>query len=315
MRLSRERLLLLFLLVAAAAFWWLAWGELSDDLIVTVLDVGQGDSILVQAPGGRTMLVDGGGAARPTSGWDVGREVVVPALMARGVRRLDVLVITHPHEDHVGGLAAVVEAVPVGLVLDPMLQDESRSYARLREALAERDIPVHRATEGQRINLGGGVYADVLNPPDPRLVGTGSDANDNSVVLRLVHGEMSVLLTGDIDRVGVLRMARLGSEVRSAILKVPHHGSERSAALEFLEAVAPELAVISVGDGNPFGHPSAEMLRELERVGAKIMRTDQYGAVTVRVTPTSWSARGFADRRTLRRPVEQAVGAGAEEAR
>jgi competence protein ComEC len=312
MRLSRERVLLLMLLAAVVAVWWLAWGELSAGLTITVLDVGQGDCILVQAPSGRTMLVDGGGLpGQHAGGYDIGREVVVPALLARRVGRIDVVVVTHPDEDHIGGLPAVVGAVPVGMVLDPMLPCDSESYRRLYKEIENRGIKAHRATEGQRLNLGNGVYAEVLNPPDPRLAQTGSDDNNNSVVLRLVYDELSVLLTADIDRVGAMRMARLGQEIHSTILKVPHHGSAGPALPEFLEAVKPELAVISVGADNPYGHPTEEMLRELERVGAKIMRTDEDGAVTVKLRPPKWWAWGYGIRGRGREIRRQAMLAGA----
>jgi competence protein ComEC len=287
----------LLLLVAVVAVWWLAWQELSRALVVTVLDVGQGDCILVQAPGGRTMLVDGGGrAGEETRGYDVGREVVTPALMTRGVRRVDVLVITHPHEDHIGGLGAVLEAVPVGMVLDPMLPNESRDYEKLRESIRGHKIAIHRATAGQRINLGEGIHAEVLNPPDPRLQGTRDEINDNSVVMRIVDGEESALLAGDVDRAGAERLAGMGNAIQSTILKVPHHGSGDAAVPEFLEAVRPEVAVISVGANNPFGHPSAEMLEGLKRVGAKVMRTDEEGAITIRLRPPRWWAWGYVGR-------------------
>jgi len=313
MKLSRERILLLVVLAAAIAVWWLALGELKQDLTVTVFDVGQGDCILVQAPGGMTMLVDGGGSpGQQGSGWDIGREVVVPGLIARRVKRIDVLVITHPDEDHIGGLPAVLEAVPVRMVLDPMLECHSDTYRRIEELLDEKGIAHHRATEGQRLNLGRGIYADVLNPPEPRLKDTGSDSNNNSVVLRVVYDSLSVLLTGDIDRAGAMRMARLGNEIEATILKVPHHGSAEPALREFVEAVNPQLAVISVGGENPFGHPTAEALRELERVGAKIMRTDRDGAVTVKARPPEWSAWGWSQA-ARRRRVSGAVAAGAKE--
>ena len=295
MRLSRERTLLLVLLAAVVAVWWVAWGEISNDLRITVLDVGQGDCILVQAPGGRTMLVDGGGMpGQEASGYDIGHDVVVPALMARGVWKIDVLIITHPHDDHVGGLPAVLEAVPVTMALDPMIESDSASYKALKASLKEHHVAIERASEGARINLGRGIYADVLNPPDPLLSGTDSEANDNSVVLRLVDGGVSILLAADIEEAGARQLASYGKAIRSTILKVPHHGSSGAAVPGFVEAVKPELAIISVGENNPFGHPSEEMVRELERVGAKIMRTDRDGAVTVTIRPPRWSAVGYA---------------------
>jgi competence protein ComEC len=313
MRLSRERVLLLVLLAAVVAVWWLACGELSSGLTITFLDVGQGDCILVQAPSGRTMLVDGGGLpGQHAGGYDIGREVVVPALLARRVGKIDVLVVTHPDQDHVGGLAAVVEAVPVAMVLDPMLENENDSYEELCGLIEGDGITWHRATEGQRLNLGGGVYAEVLNPPDPRLWGTGSDDNNNSVVLRLVYGDLSVLLAADLDRVGAQRMARHGEAIQSTVLKVPHHGSAQPAVPEFVDAVRPELAVISVGADNQYGHPSKEMLRELERVEAKIMRTDEEGAVTVKLRPPKWWAWGYGTRGRGREVTRQAMLVGAD---
>jgi competence protein ComEC len=316
MKLSRERVLLLALLAAVVAVWWIAGQELTRGLTITVFDVGQGDCILVQAPGGRTMLVDGGGMpGQYASGYDVGREVVVPALLTRGVGRIDVLVITHPHEDHIGGICAVLAAVPVRMVLDPMLPCDSESYQRVCEEAQRRGIPVHRATEGQRLNLGEDIYVDILNPPDPRLTDTGSDLNDNSVVLRLVHGGLSVLLAADVERAGAMRLARLGNDVRSTVLKVPHHGSAGPAVPAFLEAVSPELAIVSVGAQNPFGHPSPEMLRELERVEAKVMRTDADGAVTVKLQPPQWSAWGGVPGPGARRLVGGAATSAAREER
>ncbi len=282
--------------MATIAVWWAAWGELSDELTITFLDVGQGDCILVQAPGGRTMLVDGGGWQGQQTGYDVGREIVTPALMARIVRRLDVLVITHPHEDHIGGLPAVIEAVPIGMVLDPKLKSDSPVYPQLMEAVAKKNIKVYRAMVGQRINLGRGIYAQVLGPPNQRFEGTGAEVNDNSVVIRLVYGDVSVLLTGDVEEEGALRLADMGEAVHSTIMKVPHHGSSGAAQRAFLDAVQPELAIISVAEENSFGHPSEEMLYELERVGAKIMRTDLDGAITLKIEPHRWRAVGMSVR-------------------
>ncbi len=292
-RLRRERVLLLVLLAAVIVLWWLVARETRQEMRITVLDVGQGDCILVQAPSGRTMLVDAGGRyGEQASGWDIGREVVVPALMARGVRRVDVFIITHPHEDHIGGAAAVLDAVPVGLVLDPMLGTDSDTYRDLLGQIRERALAHHRATQGQRLDLGKGIYAEVLNPPEARLRGTGADLNNNSVVLRLVYDDVSLLLAADIDEAGAYRMAWLGEAVDSTILKVPHHGAPEPAVPEFIEAVTPDLAIVSVGYDNPYGHPSDEMLRELERVGAKIVRTDRDGAITVKIRPPRWWAVG-----------------------
>ncbi len=289
MNLSRERLLLLVLAAVTAAVWWFAWQERDDRLRVTVLDVGQGDCILVEAPGGRTMLVDGGGTpGHDANGYDIGREVVVPALMARGVTKIDALVITHPHDDHIGGLPAVVDSVPVGLAVEAEIESDSQTHKALESDLAKHHVKVEHATEGARLNLGRDIYAEVLNPPATETPAPESAANDDSLVLRLVDGNVSILLAGDIERAGAERLAADGSAIQSAILKVPHHGSAWAAMPEFVDAVSPKLAIISVGENNTFGHPSDEMLRELGRVGAKVMRTDRDGAVTVTIRPPKW---------------------------
>ena len=297
MRLSRERLLLLVLLAAVIVVWGFVLAGRPRDLTITVLDVGQGDSILIQAPSGRTLLIDGGGTAgEATSGYDVGREVVLPALLARRVRRLDVLVITHPHEDHIGGLSAVAKQVPIGMVLDPMLEEQNPTYQELRQLLQSRKIPLRRATEGQRINLQDQLALEVLNPPDPRLRGTGADTNNNSVVMRLTYGTFSMLLAADIEKRGAARLARLEPAVKSTALKVPHHGSAGAVETDLIETVAPALAVISAGRNNSFGHPAPEALEELQRAGATVMRTDRDGAVTLRVRPPRWWAQGHVGR-------------------
>lgn len=301
MKLTRERLLLLLLLAAVVAVWGMALGGSSRHLTITVLDVGQGDSLLIQAPNGKAMLIDGGGrVGEDTKGYDVGQEVVVPALLARGVRKLDALVITHPHEDHIGGLSAVVQEVPVGMVLDPMLDEQSDTYQELRQLLQAKKIPLHRGTEGQCLNLQPGLTLEVLGPPDPRLRGTGSDTNNNSIVMLLRYHGFSMLLTGDIEARGSERIARLGPEVRCTALKVPHHGSAGSVETNLVETVHPELAVISLGRSNSFGHPTPEALEELKRVGATVLRTDQDGAVTIRVRPPRWWAKGHVGLRAKR---------------
>ncbi len=260
-------------LVAAAA---------PPHLVVTFLDVGQGDAIVVRSPAGRILLVDGGGEVEGhLTGYDVGARRVVPALRRQGVRSVDVVVLTHAHEDHVGGLPAVVQNFPVGLVLDAGVVHPAPSYPRFLWVVRARGLATLRARRGGRVELGGGAVAAILNPPEPPLEGTGSDVNVNSVVLRVRYGAVSLLLTGDIEALTEARLVDEARDLRSAVLKVAHHGSATSSSPEFLQAVSPQVAVISVGARNPFGHPHPSAVDALRAAGAAVYRTDRHGAVTV----------------------------------
>jgi competence protein ComEC len=242
-------------------------------LVVEFLDVGQGDAILVTSPAGKRMLVDGG---PPEAG-----KRLAAALKRRGIRELDLAVLTHPHLDHLGGLRAAFRQAPPKLFLDPGIDHATRSYERLLEWLGRKQVPVALARAGRRIDLGGGATAEVLWPPaDPpqRL-----DVNGRSVVLRVSLGEVAFLLLGDAEARTEALLLRGGAErLRARVLKVGHHGSKHGSASRFLAAVGASHAVIPVGAGNPFGHPSAGALDRLERSGATVHRTDRDGTVTFR---------------------------------
>jgi len=267
-------------------------------LVVTVLDVGQGDAILVQSPAGRALLVDGGGEVElpgrsdvseradgertVATRSDVGARRVVPALRRLGVRRLDVVVLSHAHEDHVGGLPAVLQNFSVDLVLEPGVPHLSPSYTWFLELVRRRRIAYALARQGQRIDLGGGAAAHVLWPPqEGERQEAAGQVNARSVVARVVFNRFSVLLTGDIEAETEAQLAR-GEGLQSTVLKVAHHGSRTSTTPIFVDAVRPLYAVISVGRGNFFGHPHVQTLRTLEQRGIRVYRTDRDGAVILR---------------------------------
>lgn len=259
---------------------------------ITFLDVGQGDCILVRAPGGRTLLIDGGGQAevgeepesRAGSRSDrLGERVVVPALKRLGVRRLDAVLATHPHEDHCGGLSAVLRRFPVGLVLDSGLPSASEGHRRLLALARERRVPVRVVRRGARLNLGDGMILEFLHPGEPPLSGTRSDENNNSVVGLLRYGTIRVLLPGDLEAEAERRLLPFLEPV--SLLKVAHHGSHFATSIAFLKRLRPRIAVISCGAGNPFGHPDGETLQRLRSMGVTVYRTDLQGAVTARLRP------------------------------
>lgn len=262
---------------------------------VTFLDVGQGDGCVIESPTGRVVVVDGGGrpGADERSGTDPGARVVVPFLRSRGVNTVDLIVATHPHDDHVQGLIAVVDRLRVREALDCGFPDPpSQTYKRYRERLRRRGVPVAVARRGLTIDLGGGASMETLGPP-PRVLSGHSPENNHSVVLRLTFGRARMLLTGDAENEAESDLLARGYDLRADVLKIGHHGSRWSSTDPFLNAVAPSIAVISCGRHNVFNHPHAETLARLAARNVRVFRTDQNGAVTVetdgatfRVTPT-----------------------------
>jgi competence protein ComEC len=284
-----ERLLLIALAATVGLSWRYVWQSSNRLLLVTFLDVGEGDAAVVRAPSGLTILIDGGGEAGPQPGpGDAGDNVIVPALLMFGAPRLDAVVLTHADEDHVGGLDSVLREIPSRLIVVPGLAADTDSYEDFREQVRRLRVPVHRARPGQMFRLGDGITARVLHPASTLIAGTGSDSNNNSVVLRLVYDQVSFLMPGDLEREGEQVLLDSRTALRSTVLKVAHHGSDTGTGPAFLKAVRPDLAVISVGRDNPFGHPSPSTVARLRRAGAAVMRTDINGAITVKTSGKWW---------------------------
>ena len=281
---------------ASAYLAWLLWGP-APPLRVSFLDVGQGDCTLIQTPQGRSILVDAGGRyeADSAKASDTGKRIVLPALRRAGVRSLDVVILTHPHEDHAGGLPAVFAAIPVALWLDSGQPHAAPGYRGALEEGIRRHIPYHLGRAGQTLNIEQGVALRVLRPTRPLLVGTPDDLNNNSIVCRLEYGATSFLLCGDAADAAEAEMLSRGVGLRSDVLKVGHHGSATSSGAEFLKAVAPRWAVISCGRRNLYGHPRPETLERLREAGARVLRTDLDGGVVIesdgadlRVSTSRW---------------------------
>ena len=270
-------------------------------LEVTILDVGQGDSIFVAFPDGRTMLVDGGGlpggayirGSRP--GIDVGEDVVSPYLWSRGMKYIDVVALTHAHEDHYGGLASVLRNFKVGEVW--LGHDaESVGYRALLEEVNALKVPVIRRVKGDSVDWGG-VRLDVLWPADDEPVKTAS--KNDSLVMRLSDSSKTMLLTGDIETPVERTLTGDGAQLAADFLKVPHHGSKTSSTQALLDAVHPHFAAISVGEDNGFGQPNSDVVDRLQQEGARLYRTDRDGAITALTDGTHLTVEPF-----LRAPVE-----------
>jgi len=243
-----------------------------DNLRISFLNVGEGDAILIQK-GNQQVLVDGGPSPQALT-------LGLGDKMPFWDRTIELVILTHPHADHITGLLEVLERYKVEQVLYPDLDYESPLYEEWLDLIKERDIKYTLAQAGQEVDLGDGVVMKVLNPQTSPLTGTESDIDNNGVVLRLSLGRVSFLLTADIEQAAESKLIEQRAELASTALKVGHHGSDTSTTPQFLAVVDPKVAIISVGE-NRYGHPSVEVMARLEqRLGSEnILRTDEQGTI------------------------------------
>jgi len=236
-------------------------------MTVSFIDVGQGDSELIQSPSGNVMLIDAG----PT---DAGLKVV-EYLRAQGISTINIVVATHPHEDHIGGMAAVLNAFTVKQFIDSGTPDTTITYEHMLNLIDQKNIPFKTAMTGDTLDFDPAISIQVLNPS---ILVTG-DYNQNSVVLKMMYGKVTYLFTGDAGEPVEEQYAPKAGHID--VLKVPHHGSCTSSYAPFLSIIHPEVSVISVGAHNSYGHPCAETISRLEQVGAKVYRTDLDGTIVI----------------------------------
>lgn len=262
------------LLLVTAILVSLAVATMPDNkLHISFLNVGQGDAILIQR-GRQQVLVDGGPSPQAIT-MELGKK------MPFWDRTIELVILTHPSADHVTGLIEVMNRYQVRQVLYPDLDFNSDVYHQWLKSVEEKYIKYSTAQAGQRIDLGDGAVIEVLNPATPLLSGTESDLDNNGVVLRIVMGKVSFLLTADTMWEAEFELVAHRADLNSTVLKVAHHGSNTSTTPQFLAVVDPQLAVISVGEDNRYGHPTPEVMTRLEqKVGSEnIYRTDKQGTI------------------------------------
>jgi competence protein ComEC len=274
-----KRLLLLLivisLLVTACTITGLTTPAPTPDgsLTVAFLDVGQGDSILIRSPNGKIMLIDGG------RDMDLATDVIIPQITAWGAAQVDVLIPTHPDADHISGLVGVLENYPVKLAALTGQVHPTKIYERLLTNIRDKNIDALQVRTGTQIPFDSAVKLEVLGPDDEAV--QSDDTNDASIVIKLTYGQTSFLLTGDAESPENRAILRQGFDVHSTVLKLGHHGSSTSTDEDWLRAVRPQLAIISVGANNPYGHPHRQVIDALNKLGIQYIRTDEHGAVTV----------------------------------
>lgn len=252
---------------------------LPEGLLITFLDVGQGDAAFLQSPSGKTMLIDGG----PEGAFSA----IDSFLVARGIVGLDVVVASHLHADHIGGLIQLVDTYPIGDFYYPPFDAESETYFELLDALKESQATVSSPLAGvdTRISWDDAVEVRILSPYEAVY----SDFNDTSYMLHITYGDTSVLFTGDATALAerLAMKAQPNHSFHANVLKVGHHGSSDSTSEKFLETVRPSIAVISVGAGNEYGLPDQALIDRLSAQGITVYRTDRDGSVTLLLDGTN----------------------------
>ena len=243
-----------------------AAGATPKVLMVHYLDVGQADSILVQSPSGKTMLIDAGNSGDS--------EFIKDYIKKLKIKKIDILIATHPHEDHIGGMKAIVEAFDIGKIYMPKSTATTKTYKNLLTAVKNKNMKITTAVPG-KMEFDADLNANILAPNSEEY----KDLNDYSVVVKVTYPKTSFLFTGDAEEVSEEEMKEKKYDMKADVLKVGHHGSRSSTSEAFLKAVSPKYAIVSVGKDNDYGLPDETVMDRLEAAKVKVFRTDIDGTI------------------------------------
>jgi competence protein ComEC len=306
---ARLGLCVVMVLLVSDVLYWTYRTRFNPHLRVTYLDVGQGNSALIEFPGSQRMLIDGGGFGSDV--FDVGRMVVAPFLFQRKIGQIDYLVLSHPQMDHMGGLRFIATHFQPREFWCNGDRVESQAYRELMEILDSRKVLKrlpHELRNGVEIS---GVKVDLLHPVPPGCAGSAEERNlnDHSLVLKLTYGGQAVLFPGDIERRGEESLvASAGPLLRSDILLAPHHGSKTSCTRPFLQQVRPQVCIVSSGSGNSFGFPHLKILKRLRECGVSVLRTDRVGAIEALITRDGMKIKTYVHESDEEVPAERPSG-------
>ena len=237
------------------------------NLKVHFLDVGQADCILIQAPTGENMLIDAGN--------NDDADTIVSYLNTQGVKKVDILVGTHPHEDHIGSLDTVINTFDIGQVYMPKVTHTTKTFEDVLIAIKNKSLKITPATGGANIDFSPNTKVETIAPNSAKY----ESMNNYSAVIKLTYGKTSFLFTGDAEDISENEMLAQKYDLKAGVLKVGHHGSSSSTTQSFINSVSPQYAVISVGKGNDYGHPHKEVLSRLSEGDVQVLRTDESGTI------------------------------------
>ena len=242
------------------------------------VDVGQGDCTFITTPKNKTILIDGGGSE--LGNYDVGKNVLLPYLLDRGYTKIDLVIISHFDSDHVKGLLTIINELKIKKVIIAKQTEKSKNYEELLKIANEKTINISEVKKGDKIDIEKGIYVDILWPKKDQI--ETNAMNNNSIVMKFVYNNFSMLFTGDIEEIAekeIVKLYKNTKKLKSNVIKIAHHGSKTSSSESFLNEVKPQIALIGVGKNNKFGHPNQKTLDNLKNINCVVYRTDECGEI------------------------------------
>ncbi|TCO80064.1 DNA internalization-related competence protein ComEC/Rec2 [Marinisporobacter balticus] len=249
-----------------------------DNMNITFIDVGQGDCILIQTPRGKNILIDGGGSHQENI--DVGEDILVPCLLRNGIRKIDLMILSHIHKDHIGGLLSVLDHLKVNVLMIGTDHYQSEDLNKMKEKCAHQKTKIYQVRKDDKISIEEHMLIKILHPSKQLITGTRDDENNNSLVALMMYKGKRILFTGDIEAEAEDEILKTYPDLSVDVLKIAHHGSYYSSTQKFITATKPKVAIVQVGKNN-FGHPHKAVLNRLKNNGTYIFRNDKNGAVRV----------------------------------
>ena len=265
--------LVVLLLGVTAMIWQAVLAQNDRNLKVAFLDIGQGDAIFIESPTGKQVLIDAGPPGKLMN--------ALSTVMPYYDHLIDLIILTHPDQDHIAGFVDLLQNFKIGAVLESGVTSSTKVYQTVEGIIKDKEIPDYKARRGTVVDLGGGAHIDILFPDQDV---SNKETNEASIVARLVYGDNSVLLQGDSPQIIEKYLIKLDkispfSSLKSDILKAGHHGSKTSTSSEYVDIVSPYYAIISAGKDNKYGHPDQEILKTLKDKDVQILRTDELGTI------------------------------------